>query len=115
MVDIRRGFPPAVGWLGGLSERPGLPGLVLMELVEGCRDARDVQALMRAIAPFRLYWLTDAHQERAIDTYTRAHLSHGLGLLAALIGECAVGFSAVLCTFNVRHYQAVPGQRRSQQ
>lgn len=80
-----------------------------MELVEGCRDRQEVQALLREIAPFRTYWPSEVDQERALATFARAHLSHGLGLLDALIGETATGVSAVLCTFNIRHFQAVPG------
>jgi predicted nucleic acid-binding protein len=106
-VDVFRGHPPAVDWLASLAERPGLPGLVVMELVEGCRDAREVRAVMRRLASFRRYWPTEADQERALETYTRAHLSHRLGLLDALIGECAVGLPATLCTFNVRHFRSV--------
>jgi predicted nucleic acid-binding protein len=109
LIDVRRRHPPAVAWLASLQERPGLPGHVVMELVAGCRDGREVQALLREIAPFRLYWPTEADQERALQTFARAHLSHRLGLFDALIGECAVGLSATLSTFNVRHYQAVPG------
>jgi predicted nucleic acid-binding protein len=109
MIDVRRRHPPAVAWLRSLTERPALPGLVVMELVEGCRDGREVRALMREIAPFRVYWPSEADQTRALATFARAHLSHGLGLLDALIGETAVGLSAALCTFNVRHFRAVPG------
>jgi predicted nucleic acid-binding protein len=109
LIDIRRRFPPAVAWLSGLTERPGLPGHVVMELVEGCRDGREVRRLLREITPFRIYWPTQADQERALGTYSRAHLAHGLGMLDALIGECAVGLSATLCTFNIRHFRAVPG------
>ncbi|MCY4604723.1 MAG: VapC toxin family PIN domain ribonuclease, partial [Gemmatimonadetes bacterium] len=36
------------------------------------------------------------------------HLSHNLGLLDALIAACAIGSSATLCTFNVKHYRIVP-------
>jgi predicted nucleic acid-binding protein len=97
-----------VDWLASLDERPGLPGLVVMELVEGCRDAREVRTVMRRLASFRLYWPTEADQERALQTYTRAHLSHRLGLLDALIGECTVGLAATLCTFNIRHFGSIP-------
>jgi hypothetical protein len=44
-----------------------------------------------------------------VADFTVYHLSHGLGLLDALIAACAVGRSAPLCTFNVRHYAAVAG------
>jgi predicted nucleic acid-binding protein len=37
------------------------------------------------------------------------HLSHNLGLLDTLIAACAIGRSATLCTFNVKHYRVVPG------
>ena len=30
MIDVRRRHPPAVAWLRSLTERPGLPGLVVM-------------------------------------------------------------------------------------
>jgi predicted nucleic acid-binding protein len=109
MIDVRRRHPPAVAWLRSLTERPALPGLVVMELVEGCRDGREVRALMREIASFQICWPSEADQARALATFARAHLSHGLGLLDSLIGESAVGLSATLCTFNVRHFQAVPG------
>jgi len=108
-IDVRRRHPPAVAWLASLPDRPGLPGPVVMELIAGCRNQREVQALLRDTAPFRLYWPTEADQDRALQTFARAHLSHRLGLLDAIIGECAVGLSATLSTFNVRHYRAVVG------
>jgi predicted nucleic acid-binding protein len=107
-VDIFRGYPPAVAWLAALTEKPGIPGLVVMELVEGCRDGHEVRVVMRRLVPFRFHWPAAVDQERALQTFTRAHLSHRLGLLDALIGECAVGLSATLCTFNVRHFGAIP-------
>ena len=39
----------------------------------------------------------------------RLSLSHGLGIIDALIAECAIGLGVPLCTFNVRHFSAVPG------
>jgi predicted nucleic acid-binding protein len=41
--------------------------------------------------------------------FTAYHLSHGLGLLDALIAACAIGRAATLLTFNAKHYKAVPG------
>ena len=32
-----------------------------------------------------------------------------MGLLDAIIAACAVGLSATLCTFNVKHYRHVRG------
>ena len=39
MVDVLREHPPAVAWLRSLGEEEiVLPGYVLMELLQGCRD-----------------------------------------------------------------------------
>lgn len=107
-VDIFRGYPPAVTWLAALVEIPGLPGFVVLELIEGCRDRREVQRLLQRITAFPIYWPSEADLARSITTYARAHLSHRLGLLDVLIGECAVGLQAPLATFNVRHFRAIP-------
>lgn len=44
-----------------------------------------------------------------LANFTQLHLSHGLGLLDSLIASIAAGLSAELCTFNDKHYRAVPG------
>jgi predicted nucleic acid-binding protein len=41
--------------------------------------------------------------------FASVHLSHGLGLLDALIGQTAVALQLSLYTFNDKHYTAVPG------
>ena len=39
MIDVLRGHPPAVAWLGTVrTEVIALPGYVAMELIQGCRD-----------------------------------------------------------------------------
>jgi len=40
MVDLMRGYEPALTWLDSLgAETIGIPGLVAMELLQGCRLA----------------------------------------------------------------------------
>jgi predicted nucleic acid-binding protein len=67
-----------------------------------------VQKALKLISPFPIIWPTEADCSRALADFATCHLSHGLGLLDALIAACAVGRSATLCTFNVKHYAAVP-------
>lgn len=33
LIDIQRGYPPALAWFSNLTELPALPGLVVMELI----------------------------------------------------------------------------------
>ena len=108
MVDIQRGYAPALEWLESLEEAPGLPGLVVMELMLGCRDKQEMTDLRNHLEPFSVYWPNDADCNRALLTFSQVRLSHGLSILDALIGQCAVGLGVALCTFNRKHYRAIP-------
>jgi predicted nucleic acid-binding protein len=109
LIDIQRNHPAAVAWFGGLADVPSVPGLVVMELVQGANNAKQVRDVLKLVAPLPVVWPTDADCRRALADFTAYHLSHGLGLLDVLIGSCAVGLSAELCTFNAKHYRVVPG------
>jgi predicted nucleic acid-binding protein len=65
---------------------------------------QEVEAVLRSYA---LYWPTPADCARAFDDFSSHHLSHGLGILDALIAETAVGCEAQLATFNKKHYRVV--------
>jgi len=46
MIDVLRKYPLAISWLNELeSEMIGIPGLVAMELLQGCRN-REEQKLV---------------------------------------------------------------------
>jgi predicted nucleic acid-binding protein len=108
MVDVMRRHVPAVNWLGSLgSERVGIPGLVAMELLQGCRDRREQQRVEKVLRPFSLYWPDRADCARAFDDFAAHHLARNIGILDALIAETAVGLGVSLATFNERHYVVV--------
>jgi predicted nucleic acid-binding protein len=114
-VDILRGHPPAVSWLQGLGSAPlGLPGIVVMELIQGCQSKPEQQRVERIFGRYALYWPGEADCQRALTDFAEYHLSHNLGLLDALIGHTAVGLSEELATFNVKHYSAVARLRTIQ-
>jgi predicted nucleic acid-binding protein len=109
LIDVQRGHPPAVAWFAGLTNLPAVPGFVVMELVQDARNAQEVRRALKLIAPLQIVWPTEVDCARALSDFTAYHLSHGLGLLDALISACAVGQSATLHTFNDKHYRVVPG------
>jgi predicted nucleic acid-binding protein len=56
LIDVLRGHAPAVGWLRGLGNTTlGLPGLVMMELLQGCRDKSELLRLEQFCRPYHLY------------------------------------------------------------
>jgi predicted nucleic acid-binding protein len=109
MIDVQRGHPPALAWFGTLTDMPAVPGLVVMELIQDARNAKEVQQALKLVSPMSVIWPTAADCQRALADFAAYHLSHGLGLLEALIAGCALGLAAELCTFNTKHYQVIPG------
>ncbi len=109
LIDVQRGHPPALDWFSELSDLPAIPGFVVMELIQDARNGSEVRKALKLIAPLTVVWPTEIDCQRALSELATYHLSHGLGLLDALIAACAVGMAATLNTFNAKHYRAVPG------
>src|SRR5207248_2608124 len=109
LIDVQRGHPPALAWFAGLTALPAVPGFVAMELIQDARNAKEVRKAIKLVAPLSIVWPTEGDCNRALADFAAYHLSHGLGLIDALIATCAVGLSANLCTFNAKHYKVVPG------
>lgn len=107
LIDLLRGLPQAGAWLGALPDAPGLPGLVVLELIQGCRNLQEARRVERLSALFTVYWPTAMDCDRTLVSFARLRLTSGVGLLDLLIGECAIGLGATLCTFNTRHYGAI--------
>lgn len=110
MVDILRGHPPAAAWVSSLGNVTiALPGLVGMELIQGCRNLAEQQRLEKQLQQFVLHWPTTTDCQRAFRDFAAFRLSHNLGLLDSLIGHTAVGLGEPLATFNVKHYSVIAG------
>ena len=115
MVDIIRRHAPAVAWLDLLeADVIGIPGLVAMELLQGCRNREEQQQLEGFLRPYQRYWPSKSDCDRAFDDFAMYHLSHNLGILDALIAETAMGMDVELATFNTKHYNALDTLRTTQ-
>ena len=73
MIDILRNYPPALTWFESLQdeEAPGLPGFVVMELMQGGRNVRELRALRRRLEPFNTYWPAPEDCNRVPSTLIR--------------------------------------------
>ena len=105
---MQRGYEPALSWFATLSEPPSVPGLAVMELIQGARNKQKVLKVFQFVAPLPIVWPTEADFARALSDFSIYHLSHKVGLIDALIAAAAVGQGAILCTFNTKHYQIIP-------
>ncbi|MCI0551468.1 MAG: type II toxin-antitoxin system VapC family toxin [Anaerolineae bacterium] len=113
MVDVLRGNEPAREWLESAQEI-GVPGLVAMELIQGCQNTREQKQLEKALSEYQLYWPSEEDCNRAFANFSSHHLSDNIGLLDALIAETAIGVNAELATFNVKHYRVLRGLKSVQ-
>lgn len=109
LIDIQRGYSPALAWFSCLADLPLVPGFVVMELIQDAQNLRQVRKALQLVAPLSVVWPTELDCSRALSNFTAYHLSHRIGLIDALIAACAVGQSATLCTFNIKHYRVIPG------
>ncbi|MBF2067002.1 MAG: PIN domain-containing protein [Calothrix sp. C42_A2020_038] len=109
MIDIQRGYGPALAWFASLPELPSIPGFVVMELIQDAQNKQQVRKVLQLVAPLPIVWPTETDCARALSDFTAYHLSHKVGLIDALIAACALGRNATLCTFNVKHYQVMSG------
>ncbi|MBC6479896.1 MAG: type II toxin-antitoxin system VapC family toxin [Hormoscilla sp. GM7CHS1pb] len=109
LIDIQRGHAPAIAWFASLSEVPNVPGFVVMELIQDAQNKQQLSKTLQLVDPLPILWPTATDCARALSDFTDYHLSDNLGLIDALIAAIAVGRSATLYTFNVKHYRVVPG------
>ncbi|NKQ35773.1 MAG: type II toxin-antitoxin system VapC family toxin [Chloroflexi bacterium] len=116
MIDLLRQFPPAMAWFDTLADEEEiiLPGYVVMELIQGCRNKREQEKLQRGLAAYGVIWPSADDCDKALEVFTQYRLSHNAGLLDTLIGQIAVALNVPLYTFNQKHYRFVPGLQTTQ-
>ncbi len=107
MVDFLRGKPRAIAWVTALKPPVGIPGLVALELIQGCRNLAEQRKVESILQQYPFHWPTLPDCLRAYQDFCTFHLSHNLGLIDSLIGATAAGLGAQLATFNVKHFGLV--------
>lgn len=110
-IDILRDHPNAVAWATAF---PGggplaLPGYVVLELLNGCRDAADRVAVERLVNRSMIGWLEPDQSRQALATYRQIRPANAIGVLDMLIAQMALSLGVPLHTFNQKHFRCVPG------
>lgn len=108
LVQYLRQDPKADTWFMSLSQLPAVPGFVSMELKWGCRNLQELASVNRLLRPLTVIWPSPSACEQADRIYGAAKLSHGIGILDALIAATAIENRATLYTFNLKHFAVVP-------
>ena len=110
LVECLRGSTAAKTWLGTVKKETfGIPGVVAMELLMGCRNQSDLQQVQRFLASFRVTWPEASEFAEAYNLLVTLRLTSGLGIPDCLIAAMALARGDRLYTFNLKHFHAVPG------
>ena len=108
MIDVLRNYPPAVAWLESCGEEVvALPGFVVMELLQGCKNKTEQARLLKGVRMCRVLWPSSERCHEAITVFARHHRSHGIGVLDVLITQVAIELGMALHTFNAKHYAPI--------
>ena len=108
MIYVMRNHTPGINWLQTIhQDQVGLPGLVVMELLQGCQNKTQQQRVERLFAGRKLFWPTSDDCQRALQDFARYSLSHKIGMIDTLIAHTAVGAGLQLATFNQKHYRVI--------
>lgn len=107
LIDVLRGYEPAVEWLSTLMEQPVVVSLSVMELIQGCRPHQEVGVVGQLVAPLEIWYPGEAEMQAALRLFQANYLRCRLSMIDAVIGSVCVARQGVLCTFNVRHYRCV--------
>lgn len=116
LIDVLRKYPPAFAWFNTLDEDEELvvPGYVVMELIQGCRNKVEQESVRRELGVYGVIWPSPTDCDRALEVFATYRLSHNAGLLDVLIGQTALSLRAPLYTFNHKHYSFIPGMQMIQ-
>ena len=80
-----------------------------MELLMGCRDRADLEGIQRFLATFEVIWPEASEFAAAYGLLLTHRLSSGLDIPDCLVAATALARNARLYTFNLKHFQVVPG------
>lgn len=110
LIGALRGEDRTATWLASIEPQAlGIPVLVLMEILLGARDKQEQRVVSEELARYVNLHLESGDSQNAQQWFEQFHLSHGIGIMDSLIAAVAVRVGKPLYTFNLRHFQVIPG------
>ena len=111
LIDVGHGDETAIAYLESLERSKGLAvsAVTYMELIVGCENKREQQAVKRFVRRFEVIGLTERITEKAVELLLEYRLSHGLLIADALIAATAIERNVPLVSKNQRDYRFIDG------
>ena len=71
MVDLFREYPHALEWVTARNEQIVLPGYVVMELVQGCKNKIEQERLEKTLSAYAIAWPSPQICDEALAVFAR--------------------------------------------
>jgi len=101
----------AINYLAHAEQQSALMvgAVTQMEMLVGCRNKKETQAVERFLARFQILKLNEEITDIAVSLLRTYRLSHGLLIPDALIASTALVLDMPLVTQNQRDYRFIDG------
>jgi predicted nucleic acid-binding protein len=111
LIDVARGISEAAASLQQLEQNECLAISVItqMELLVGCRNKKETNALERFLSKLQVLYINEAISDLAVTLLRKYRLSHGLLIPDALIAATALYNDCSFITKNQRDYRFING------
>jgi predicted nucleic acid-binding protein len=111
LIDVGRNINAAVKCLEAEEQvvTVGLSIVTQMELIVGCRNKKELNALDRFLKRFQIISLNEDITNKAIDLLHRYRLSHGLLIADSLIAATALVMDVSFLSKNEKDYRFIDG------
>ena len=109
LIDFGNGIEEAANRLEQEEKNAKLTisAITQMELLVGCRNAREQQNLEKFLTPFELAHLNESISSKALELIQHYRLSHGLLIPDALIAATAISLKIPLLSKNQRDFRFI--------
>lgn len=109
LIDVARDVSEATGCLREIEHNaiPAVSVVTQMELMIGCRNKKELNALDCFLSRFTILNISEAISERAVGLVRSYRLSHGILIADALIAATAPHHDRPLISKNQRDYRFI--------
>lgn len=111
LIDVGRKVKEAVDRIDNEEKTSalGLSIVTQMELIVGCRNKKELNALNRFLKRFKIVSLNESMANKAVELLSRYRLSHGLLIADSLIAATAMIIDVPLLSKNQKDYRFIEG------
>jgi len=107
IVDLLRGYQPAIEWMEGNEESLGLTRFTWLEIIQGCTNKQKLAQAVQLLEGFELVPATTADLEWGTALLMKYHLKLKIDKIDCLIASVSYRTQLPLYTRNLKHFSPV--------